>query len=230
MTDDNGPTRQSDIRSTTDPIPEEWESNIAPQGYEPEMVDDIADMEPPARQRRSAIRWGIATVLLIFATFFFCIPRNAERPNDEPAPFNLDQRPRPPADVFLKDLPPQTVGDFNLVLSRENQFFERPYVGARGMVTVYRDANGESVQVLLIDARSDINARRFLRGLKELLQQDDQAEIRDRIWLDYSFVEWFAPTQGEQPYGLAWNNRNYYILVSAASLEALEGVAAAYPY
>lgn len=231
MPGENGLARESDIRATTDPPEPEWESSIAPQGYAPELVDEIAEMETPGQQRRKVIRWAIFTLLLIVATIWLCIPRNADLPTGDPAPYNIGQRPRPPMYIHLTDLVPETVGDFKLVRAEEKQFFEDPYIGALGVVAAYVDADLNPVQVILIDAKSDINARRYLQNYKVLLVESVRdAEVKDLIWLDHSYVQWQAPSFADRAYGLAWSNNKFFIAVTAPSQTAQENMAALFPY
>jgi hypothetical protein len=231
MPDGNGRRRESDIRSTTDPVPPEWESSIAPQGYEPEMVDDIAAMETPAQQRRGLVRWLVITLLLFAATFFFCIPRNAELPTGDPPPYNISQRPRPPTDVFVKDMIPKTVENYRLVHLEETQMYNEPFVGARAVLATFLSPDSQPVLVTMIDAQSDINARRYLRNYKSLLTEKTRgAEVKDLIRFDHSYVQWYAPALVDRGYGLAWSNGRFFLAVTSSNQVAQEGLAANFPY
>ena len=52
MPNDVNYPKETETQATTDPVPAEFDSAIAPQGYEPELVEEIADMETPGQKRR----------------------------------------------------------------------------------------------------------------------------------------------------------------------------------
>src|SRR5687768_11124925 len=133
--DTNGRPKDSEIQAAEGPPDPELESLIAPQGYSPELVDEVATMETPRQQWRSAVRFLIIMVLLLVVLFWFCTPANLVIPELPPAPHNIFERPTPPGDKFVEDLFPQEVGSFRLVNLKAEQAFEEPYIGevvARG--------------------------------------------------------------------------------------------------
>ncbi len=56
MSTDN-PRKDSEIQAAEGAADPELESLIAPQGYDADLVDDVATMETPAQQRKKAIRF-----------------------------------------------------------------------------------------------------------------------------------------------------------------------------
>lgn len=223
--------KETETQATNSPVPEEFDSAIAPQGYQAELVEEIAAMETPQQKRRKAIRYLIWTVLLIIGTIYVCIPRNAERPNDIPIPFGLETRPLPSSKLFLRQIAPQAVGDFTLVHQVVEQSFEEPFVGADIATATYTNAEGRAVTVSIINAGSYINANRYLKGLKSFLEEEGQAtNIVDRIWLKHSFLEWEAPTLANRAYGFAWNNDRFYYSVTGANQEDRDFVVENFPY
>jgi hypothetical protein len=130
MANDRKYRKETETQATSDPIPEEFDSAIAPQGYEPELVEDIADMETPEEKRRKAIRYLIWTALLLILATYFCLPRGLERPNDISIPYGLENRPLPSSELFLYQIAPKSLGEFELVHQQVERSFEEPFVGA----------------------------------------------------------------------------------------------------
>ena len=223
--------KETETQATVGPIPEEFDSPIAPQGYDPELVEGIAEMESPAQKRRKAIRYVIYTTLLIIGMAIFCIPRDAERPPDIPIPYELEERPLPSSRLFLRQVAPAAVGDFSRVHRAVARSFEEPFVGAEISTATYTNSQGQAVTVSIINAGSYINANRYLRGLKAKLQEEESAtQIVDRIWLQNSFIEWEAPHLGNQAYGFAWSNQHFYYMVVSAIKEHRDYVVQNFPY
>jgi hypothetical protein len=164
MPDTNGRSKDSDLQAAEGPPDPELESLVAPQGYSPELVDEVATMQTPAQQRRAAIRFMIVSIILIAVGFWFCTPANLVIPAglNDPAPYAIDRRPTPPANKFLEDAMPRAVGQFKLVDLKKEQVFEDPFVGADVVRGTYVDDIGNPASVIMIQADSYINARRYL--------------------------------------------------------------------
>jgi hypothetical protein len=231
MASTNGQRKESEVQAAEGRPDPELESLVAPQGYEPELVDDVATMETPTQQRRKAIRFGIVMLILIAIGFWFCTPANLIVPEFPETPFGIHDRPLPPQDKFLDDAVPKTVGDFRLVDLRQEQVFEDPYVGAVAVQATYVDSNGQPVTVVLIEAESYINARRYLENYKRLLnERTTLAEFEEKLYIDENFIQWAAPEFADRAYGLAWNNERYFIAVTSPISEAQRTLAADFPY
>jgi hypothetical protein len=223
--------KETETQATSSPVPEEFDSPIAPQGYAPDLVEDIADMETPQQKRGKAIRYLIWTVLLIIATIFFCLPRNAELPSDVPIPYNLEARPLPAANLFLYQIAPKTLGDFRQVHQDVARSYEEAFLGAVIATSTYVNDQGQVVTVSIINAGSYINANRYLRNLKTYLEEDVKAShMVERIWLENSFLEWEAPQMGNQAYGFAWSNQNFYYSVLSANQAERDFFVENFPY
>ena len=231
MTASNGQRKESEVQAAAGPPDPELESLIAPQGYDPELVDDVAEMETPAQQRRKAIRFGIVMLILIAIGFWFCTPANLVIPQFPEAPFGIHERPLPPQDKFLDAAVPRTVGNFQLVDLKKEQVFEDPYVGAVVVQATYVDDNGHPVTVVLIEAESYINARRYLENYKRLLdERTNVTEFQEKLYISENFIQWAAPDFADRAYGLAWNNDRYFIAVTSPISEAQRALAAEFPY
>jgi hypothetical protein len=223
--------KETETQATNSPVPEEFQSNIAPQGYEAELVEEIADMETPEEKRRKAIRYLIWTVLFVIVATLFCIPRNAERPPDIPIPYDLESRPLPSSELFLYQIAPREVGDFRRVHQQVARSYEDPFVGAEIATATYTNSQGRAVTVSIIDAGSYINANRYMGGLKRKLAAEGQAaNIVDRIWLETSFLEWEIPSPVNKGYGFAWSNERFYYAVVAPQKEDRDYMVENFPY
>ncbi len=231
MTDNR--RKDSEIQSAEGPPDPELESLIAPQGYDPALVDDVATMETPQQQRNQAIRFMIAMLLLVGVGVWFCTPADLVIPKniDQPAPFGLDDRPPVPTDKFLKDVVPRSVGEFALVDLKEEQTFEDPYIGAFIVKATYINDAGQPVSVVMTQADSYINARRYLENYKKLLEERATLEEWDeRLYIRQNYIKWVAPDFADQAYGLAWNNNSHFISVTSPNQAAQEAVVAQFPY
>ena len=223
--------KETETQATNSPVPEEFDSAIAPQGYEPELVEEIADMETPQQKRRKAFRYLIWTALFMVGAIYFCIPRGVERPNDIPIPYGLEDRPLPASTLFLRQIAPKTLGDFTLVHQAVEKSFKEPFVGADIATATYTNSQGRTVTVSIINAESYINANRYLKGVKAFLQEEGGAtQIADRIWLEHSFLEWDAPGLANRAYGFAWNNKHFYYSATSANREDRDFFAENFPY
>jgi len=223
--------KETETQATNSPVPEELDSPIAPQGYEPELIEEIAEMETPREKRAKAIRYLVWSILLMLGAFFFCIPRGAERPNDMPIPYNLAERPLPSSKLFLYQIAPQELGDFKRVHQEVARSYDQPFVGAEIATAIYTNSQGRAVIVSIINAGSYINANRYLRGLKAILLSEGRAtHMSDRIWLETSFIEWEAPTQPERAYGFAWSNDQFYFSVVGPNKTDRDFFATNFPY
>ena len=227
----NGRRKDSEVQAAAGPPDPELESLIAPQGYDPELVDDVATMETPTEQRRKAIRFMLIMVGLAAIGFWFCTPADLVVPELPPAPYGIYERPVPPANKFLKDTLPKTIGEFRLVDLQQKQSFEDPYIGADITQATYIDNAGSPVSVVMIEADSYINARRYLENYKKLLhERTELAEWQESLYIDRNFIQWAAPTFADRAYGLAWNNDRYFIAVTSPISAAQQTVVAAFPY
>lgn len=229
----NGRRKDSDIQAAAGPPDPELESLIAPQGYDPNLVDEVATMETPQEQRRKAIRFMIWMLLLAGLGFWFCTPANLIVPEnlDDPAPFSLDTRPPVPTDKFLEDVVPKNIGDFTLVDLRTKQAFEDPYIGALIVQATYINEAGQPVTVVMTEAESYINARRYLENYKQLIEERASIEEwRERLYIDKNYIQWAAPDFADRAYGLAWNNRGHFIAVTSPVQAAQTALAAEFPY
>lgn len=234
MPQTNGRHRKdSETQAAVGPPDPELESLIAPQGYDPELVDDVATLETPAQQRRKAIRFLIISLILLAIGFWFCTPRNLVIPAnlDDPAPFGIYDRPLPPSNKFLEDVIPRNVGNFKLVDLKKGQAYEAPYIGATVVTATYLDEAGNPVTVAMIQAESYINARRYLENYKTLLEE--QANITnwsERLYIEKNYIQWSAPNFADRAYGLAWNNDRYFIAVTSPISAAQQALAAEFPF
>ncbi len=231
MATDRKYRKETETQATSDPVPEEFDSAIAPQGYEPELVEDIADMETPEEKRRKAIRYLIWTALVLIVATYFCLPRGLERPNDIPIPYGLENRPLPSPELFLYQIVPKSLGEFERVHQQVERSFEEPFVGAEIAMATYTNPRGRVVTVWIINAGSYINANRYLRGLKTFLAEEVGAtKVVDRIWLEHSFLEWEAPKLANRAYGFAWSNEHFYYSVTSANKEDRDFFVENFPY
>ncbi len=231
MSDTNNRRKESEIQAAAGPPDPELESLIAPQGYDPELVDDVATMETPAQQRGKAIRFLIGMLVLMAILFWFCTPADLVIPELPPSPHNIHERPLPPSDKFLRNTLPKTVGDFRLVDLQEEQVFEEPYTGEVVLQAVYVDSIGNPVTVIMIEADSYINARRYLENYKVFLnERTTVTEWQEKLYIDENFIQWAAPNFADRAYGLAWNNDRYLIAVTSPISAAQHSVAAEFPY
>ena len=164
--------KETETQATVDPVPAEFDSAIAPQGYEPELVEEIADMETPAQKRRKAVRYLIWTAILFVGAIYMCRPSADELPNDIPIPYELASRPLPPADIFLRQVAPRELGDFTRVHQNVERSFQEPFVGAEIATATYLNSDGEAATISIINAGSYINANRYLTGLRDFLEED----------------------------------------------------------
>lgn len=233
MSETNGRPKDSELQAAEGPPDPELESLIAPQGYNPELVDDVATMETPAQQRRAAIRFMVISLILLAIGFWLCTPANLVIPAnlDDPAPYGIEARPTPPTNKFLEDAMPRTVGEFKLVDLRKEMVFEDPFVGADTVQATYLDAIGNPVTVVMIEAKSYINARRYLENYKKLLQE--RATLtgwKERLYIEDNYIQWAAPDFADRAYGLAWNNDRYFIAVTSPISATQQALAAAFPY
>ena len=231
MSNDTNYPKETETQATVDPVPAEFDSAIAPQGYEPELVEEIADMETPGQKRRKTIRGIIGTVLVIVATIYFCAPDEAALPPDIPIPYGIESRELPPDDLFLYQIAPKTLGNFNRVHQNVDRSYEDPFVGAEIATSTYVNDQGQAVTLSIINASSYINANRYLEGVSaSLAETDDDVEIVERIWLQHSFVAWDNANLGNQNYGFAWSNEHFYFSVTSALEEPRDFFAENFPY
>jgi hypothetical protein len=231
MPGSNGRPKDSEIQAADGPPDPELESLIAPQGYDPELVDEVATLETPAQQRRRAIRFLIGSLILVAIGFWFCTPTDLVIPDLPPLPYNLATRPTPPSNKFLEDTLPKTVGDFKLVDLQKEKAYEDPYVGATLVRATYVDSSGTPVRVDMIQAESYINARRYLENYKTLLEERTElAEWQERLYIEDNFIRWAAPDFADRAYGLAWNNERYFIAVTSPVQSAQQALAKDFPY
>jgi hypothetical protein len=227
----NGRPKDSDVQAAEGPPDPELESLIAPQGYDPELVDEVATLETPAEQRRKAIKFMIFGLIVLAIGFWFCTPANLIVPELSSLPYNIDRRPTPPANKFLEDAIPRSLGDFKLVDLQKKKVYTDPYIGATTIQATYVDSRGRPATVVMIEAESYINARRYLENYKRLLE--DQAELvewEERLYIEENFIKWAAPTFAERAYGLAWNNDRYFVSVTSPISAAQQALAEAFPY
>ena len=233
MLETNGRPKDSEIQAAEGPPDPELESLIAPQGYNPELVDEVATMETPAQQRRVAIRFMIVSLILLAIGFWLCTPANLVIPTDlhEPAPYGIDNRPTPPANKFLEDAIPRAVGDFKLIDLKKEQVFEDPFIGADVVRATYLDNVGNPASVIMIEADSYINARRYIENYKKMLEERaNVTEMKERIYIDKNYLQWSAPDFADKAYGLAWNNDRYFIAVTSPISATQQALAEAFPY
>jgi len=227
----NGRRKDSEIQAADGPPDPELESLIAPQGYDPELVDDVATLETPAQQQRSAIKFFVIMVALAAVGFWLCTPADLVIPEPVEPPYGIDQRPLPPANKFLENAIPRIVEEFKLVDVKKEQVFAEPYVGQEIVRATYIDKVGNPVNVVVLEAESYINARRVLENYKKLLEQQATiTEWQERLYIEQNFIRWAAPGFADRAYGLAWNNDRYFIAITSPIREAQEAVAAAFPY
>ena len=99
----NGRRKDSEVQAAEGSPDPELESLIAPQGYDAELVDAVATMETPQQQRGSAIRFLVVMLILVAIGYWFCTPADLVVPEFVSAPYNIHQRPLPPANKFLED-------------------------------------------------------------------------------------------------------------------------------
>jgi hypothetical protein len=227
-----GYRKETETQATTDPVPEDFDSSIAPQGYDPDLVEEIADMETAHQKRRKAIWYLIWTVVIMAAATFFCLPLDEEPPPDVPIPYNLEARPQPASDLFLRQIAPKQIGDFKLVHQQEERLFRDPFVGADvAMATYIRESDSAAGTIWIIDTGSYINANRYLTGLKSQLMEEDRVpQLVDRIWLQHSFLHWEAPSLDNRAYGFAWSNERYFFQVVSATQETRDYLVENFPY
>jgi hypothetical protein len=231
MSETNGRRKDSELQAALGPADPELDSLIAPQGYDPELVDDVATMETPAQQRNKAIRFLIVSLILIGIGFWLCTPADLVVPEFDPAPYGLDQRPLPPANKFLEDVIPRTVGNFTRVDLKKEQIFEDPFVGATIIQAIYVDDVGNPATVVMIQADSYINARRYLENYKTLLnERANIVDWKERLYIEDNHIQWAAPGFADRAYGLAWNNDRYFVAVTSPIQAAQEALAAEFPY
>ena len=229
----NNHRKDSDIQAAQGPPDPELESLIAPQGYDPALVDDVATLETPAQQRRKALRFMIGLLILLGIGVWFCTPADLIVPETvyKPAPYDIDDRSDVPSDKFLEDVIPKKVGDFRLVDLRKEQAFEDPYIGAFVVQATYIDDAGSPVTVVMTQANSYINARRYLENYKKLLNdRTDVVAWQERFFINKNYIQWSAPTFADKAYGIAWNNNSHFIAVTSPISSAQQAVAAAFPY
>ena len=231
MKKSNGRRKDSELQATEGPPDPELESLIAPQGYDAEMVDEIATMESPKQQRNKAIRFLLISLVILGVAFWLCTPANLVIPQFNPHPYEIDRRPPPPANKFLEDAIPRTVGDFTRVDQKKEQIFADPFVGATVIQSTYVDSNGNPATVIMIQAKSYINARRYLENYKKLLEeQADIVEWEERLYIEENFIQWSAPGFADRSYGLAWNNDRYFVAVTSPLKDIRDALAAEFPY
>ena len=223
--------KDSEVQAAEGPSDPELDSLIAPQGYDADLVDEVATMQTPAQQRRAALRFFIVMIIVLAVAFWLCTPANFVAPDLSPAPFGIHERPLPPSDKFLEDAIPRTVGDFRLVDVRKERVFEAPFIGAETIQAIYLDELGQPVSVVVIEAESYINARRYLENYKRLIEErTETTEWQERLFIDENFIQWAAPTFAERAYGLAWNNERYFIAVTSPISAAQQALAEDFPY
>ena len=231
MPDPNQRRKDSDIQAAEGPPDPELESLIAPQGYDPDLVDEVAMLETPAQQRRKAIKFLIYGLLALGLGFWFCTPANLVVPELPPMPYNISSRPTPPTNKFLEDTLPQTVGDFKLVERTKQKVYTEPYIGAVVVRGTYINSQAQPVIVVMIQAESYINARRYLENYKLLLQeQANPIEWQERLYIEENFIRWAAPDFADRAYGLAWNNDRYFIAVTSPISAAQTSLAQNFPW
>jgi hypothetical protein len=233
MPDTNGRPKDSELQAAQGSPDPELESLIAPQGYNPELVDEVATMQTPAEQRRAAIRFMIISLILLAVGFWLCTPANLVIPAGlhDPAPYGLDNRPTPPSNKFLEDAMPRAVGPFKLVDLKKEQVFDDPFIGAEVVRGTYLDEIGNPATVVMIEAKSYINARRYLENYKKLLQERATlADWKERLYIEENYIQWSAPDFADKAYGLAWNNDHYFIAVTSPISATQQALAAAFPY
>ena len=231
MSEDNPRPKDSELQAAEGPPDPELDSLIAPQGYSAEEVDDIATMQTPAQQRRSAIKFMVIMLIMLGICFWFCTPANLVVPNFPDAPYTIHQRPTPPTDKFLIDTFPRTLEGLKLVDIREEQVFEKPYVGATVVRATYVDDLGNPATVVMFEAESYINARRILENYKALLEQEGKlTEYKEKLYISENFIQWAAPGFADQAYGLAWNNDRYFVAINSPIREVQENLAEQFPY
>jgi len=231
MPDSNQRRKDSEIQAAEGPPDPELESLIAPQGYDPNLVDEVAMLETPAQQRRKAIKFLIYSLIALGIGFWFCTPANLVVPELPPMPYNLSLRPTPPTNKFLEDTLPQTVGDFKLVDRAKEKVYTDPYIGATVVRGVYVNSQAQPDIVVMIQAESYINARRYLENYKTLLQaQANPIEWQERLYIEENFIQWTAPDFADRAYGLAWNNDRYFIAVTSPISAAQTSLAQNFPW
>ncbi|RME76966.1 MAG: hypothetical protein D6784_04685 [Chloroflexi bacterium] len=231
MPDSNGRPKDSEIQAASGPPDPELDSLVAPQGYDPDLVDEIVNLETPAQQRRKAIKFLLYSILFLALVFWFCTPANLVVPELSPMPYGIDQRPTPPPNKFLEDAIPRQVGDFRLVDLQKKRVYEDPYIGALTIQATYTDSQGNPATVVVIQAESYINARRYLENYKRLIhEQATVTEWQERLYIEDNFIRWAAPDFAERAYGLAWNNDRYFIAVTSPIRAAQEALAKDFPY
>jgi hypothetical protein len=227
----NGHRKESDIQAAEGPPDPELESLIAPQGYDPQMVDDVATLETPAQQRWTAIRFLFMLIALVVIGFWFCTPADLIIPDLPTAPYGVHDRPAVPQDKFLENVIPRNVGNFKRVDLKKEQIFEDPYIGEVAVQATYVDPEGNPVTVVMLEADSYINARRYLENYKKMLhEQANLVEWQERLYIEDNFIEWAAPDFADRAYGLAWNNDRYLIAVTAPISSTYQALAAEFPY
>jgi hypothetical protein len=229
----NGRAKDSELQAAEGPPDPELESLIAPQGYSPELVDEVATMETPGQQRRSALRFMIISLILLAVGFWLCTPANLVIPAglNDPAPYGIDNRPTPPTNKFLEDAMPRALAEFKLVDLKKEQVFDDPFVGADVVRGTYLDEIGNPASVVMIQADSYINARRYLENYKKFLEE--RATItnwQERLYIEDNYIQWSAPGFADQAYGLAWNNDRYLIAVTSPISATQQALAAAFPF
>ncbi len=223
--------KDSEIQAAEGPADPELESLIAPQGYNADLVDEVATLETPAQQRKKAIRFLFYMFLLVAIGYWFCLPANLVIPDLPPSPYDLHERPLPPEDKFLSEAIPKNVGAFRLVDLREEQVFEDPYVGETVQQATYIDDIGNPVTVIMFKADSYINARRYLENYKKLLHNRTTiTNWQEKLYIEENFIQWTAPDFADKIYGLAWNNGRYFISVTSPISKAQQTLAAEFPY
>jgi len=231
MSSSNGRPKDSEVQAAAGPADPELESLIAPQGYDPALVDDIATLETPADQRRKAIKFMIFGLIVLAIGFWFCTPANLVVPDLPSMPYQIDQRATPPTNKFLEDTIPRTVGDFKLVDLQTKKVYTDPYIGATTIQATYLNSAGQPATVIMIEADSYINARRYLENYKRLLQeQANLVEWQERLYIEDNFIQWAAPDFADRAYGLAWNNDRYFVSVTSPISAAQKALAEAFPY
>ncbi|MEM7034517.1 MAG: hypothetical protein AAF629_33560 [Chloroflexota bacterium] len=231
MSNETNYPKETETQATIDPVPAEFDSAIAPQGYEPELVEEIADMETPGQKRRQVIRGIISTLLFLGAVIFFCAPNETELPPDIPIPYGIASRELPRSDLFLYQIAPKSVGGFNRVHQNVERSYQEPFVGAEIATSVYVNDQGQTVTLSIINASSYINANRYLEGLsKQLEEEGGSPEVVKRIWLQHSFVEWDNAALSNQTFGFAWSNEHFYFSATSALEESRNFFAENFPY
>ncbi len=231
MSEDTPRPKDSELQAADGPPDPELDSLIAPQGYSAEEVDDIATMQTPAQQRRSAIRFLIIMVILLGLCFWFCTPANLVVPDLPDAPYGIHERPTPPTNKFLIDTFPRTLEGLKLVDIREEQIFAKPYVGATVVRATYVDDQGNPATAIMFQADSHINTRRILENYKTMLEQESNlTEYKEKLYISENFIQWAAPGFADQAYGIAWNNGPYFVAVFSPIREVHEKLAQEFPY